>query len=610
MRIERDLTQVERYAQRLLTKSSRTGLGTSFDADRLLASEGVDPVMLRKMVQLYELRSRPQDVVVAASAGGVGEYVEQTQQALTVTSLRRSGLRAGRSFDRFLEASLDARWAADREALFDRAAAPGLPALPLGTVDGGDSIVAAPAGALSGAPALSARAAAYAAVARRMERVASNARAFLEREFVEHMRVAVRAQRGAAALGAAPSRQALVHAYLRVRLAPSARRRGEDTTWVRVWACLRAGFLDEAVAALQGSVHARAPGDARGEAPALAALRAAAAAARAARRRRRAAGAFAGQRLAVHAFLARSGAAADALSAAFAQALPTIEDWLWLRLGLLGGEDCRLADVQAAVTRCPASHYTHGGREPLRFVRVLLLAQLWEESVAYLARDAGARPWRLEAVYLSAALVRAGATSGAAREGADPACAAPQILHRYARELLPLDLQAALDHYALAAEAAGGSARAGAACCASCCWRAAPFASCWARAARARRPRPWQSSSRTRASARVLEAVAADCAVAGRSDEAVELYAFAGAATPRSTCSARAWPARRGPAPGGLHPALLAALPALVLAAARALAGAGRRQALAALTSYASELAPRFSQVDFKELSALNARLG
>lgn len=45
MRIERDLTQVERYAQRLLTKSSRTGLGTSFDADRLLASEGVDPVM-------------------------------------------------------------------------------------------------------------------------------------------------------------------------------------------------------------------------------------------------------------------------------------------------------------------------------------------------------------------------------------------------------------------------------------------------------------------------------------------------------------------------------------------------------------------------------------
>lgn len=55
LRIERDLTQVEHYAQRLLAKSSRAGLGTAFDADRLLASEGFDPTMYELFVCIHLL---------------------------------------------------------------------------------------------------------------------------------------------------------------------------------------------------------------------------------------------------------------------------------------------------------------------------------------------------------------------------------------------------------------------------------------------------------------------------------------------------------------------------------------------------------------------------
>ena len=63
-----------------------------------------------------------------------------------------------------------------------------------------------------------------------------------------------------------------------------------------------------------------------------------------------------------------------------------------------------LADLQAYLGQFPAAHYSHGGREPLLYCTVLLLSLQFRAAVAFLAQDASARDYRVDAPHLAIAL--------------------------------------------------------------------------------------------------------------------------------------------------------------------------------------------------------------
>jgi nuclear pore complex protein Nup93 len=439
------------------------------------------------------------------------------------------------------------------------------------------------------AAAVAGGAAAGAPPGRRAAAAAAGARGYLEENFVAHMEAAVRAHRATAALGGAPSRAALVRAYLRVRErergpldfdAPG----GADTAWLRVYTCLRAGFAAEAAAAAAGAREGGAGGgaadaaslirawDEGGRAP-LRGPRRAAAAAEVERllRDRAPRGPGHAQRAMALALLAGSGRAADAVLREAPAFFPTIEDFLWLRLCLIsfdaggsgagadspsgalgppagaaaGGADevYALADLQAFIRRYPPAHYSHGGREPLLYAVVLLLSLQPGAAVAYLARDAAARELRADAAHLGAALWAAGALPGAAPldapdsaangvgipDGGPAAGSVADLLRQYGRAFLHADPELALQYYMLAGSAAGGGGRARGALLRELLTESRAYGLLLGGGGAGGAGGALAAFVPDAAArAALLEAVAAECAAAAQLEEAVELFMAAG----------------------------------------------------------------------------------
>lgn len=343
----------------------------------------------------------------------------------------------------------------------------------------------------------------------------SGARGYLEDNFVAYMQNVVNTHRAQAALGGNPSRLALVQGYLRVR----ERDRGAldfdqsvgglETSWLQIYSCLRAGFVSEAVqVATTSAVDALTPrptslsftpgarsSSTVGTLSAL--LRAweeggrrpltgdlgtivTAECDRLLRdREARTASPHFPQRAMIYALLAGSNRAADALAREYPSIFPTIEDFLWLKLGLIrleqrsvglassGLEWYSLQDFQKALQQYPASHYSHNGREPLLYAVVLLLSLQSTAAVNFLARDPSTRDVRLDSVHVGICLWHAnvippggsGVHTGVVHEDplSDSKDSVGGIIHQYAHSLVHGDVALALEYYMLAAAAMGGS---------------------------------------------------------------------------------------------------------------------------------------------------------
>jgi len=329
----------------------------------------------------------------------------------------------------------------------------------------------------------------------------SGARKYLEENFVAYMQQVVHTHRTAAALGGSPSRLGLVQAYLRVKEKARApldfdQPGGADTCWLRVFTCLRAGFTTEAVAvakaALDGPATPRASSSPR-ELPAmirewveggfrpLSGPSGAAALAECERLVRdkaaRSREPHLAHRIAVYALLAGSNRSADAISREFPSFFPTIEDFMWIKLGLVrlassasrggaaamtssptaaaGLELFTLSDLQNYLSQYPPSHFSHGGREPLLYAVVLLLSLQPAAAVAFLARDPSAKDYRLDAVHLGACLWHAHVLPNTTP--ADGDASAGRLLHQYGLSLIHGDVALALEYYMLSSAAQGNS---------------------------------------------------------------------------------------------------------------------------------------------------------
>jgi nuclear pore complex protein Nup93 len=620
-RVERDVHQIEQFSQRLRAKAARGDpTAEALDASRLLAQEGLNPRRLNQALQTFELRPTYEDVFRPETAS-VGDYLRQVHELISAAAVQDVQRSAVAAFEGHMDACMEADWARQKRALLDSVepfsaaatAAPTSRALP------------------PGGPLLRGRAARYASVVRkinaslasgerydavadfaaacandaagdrrttmlrvwqvlqrqlegvyglsssaRLQREAAliaGGRRYLEDNFVAFMQQVVATHRTTAALGGSPSRLGLVQAFLRVKEKDRSpldfdQPGGADTTWLRIFTALRAGFTAEAVsvaraageggpATPRAAAAAAAPRDLprllqewadgggrplRGEAGAAAAAEAERLLRdKAARGREH----HLPHRVAIYAILAGSNRALDALAREFPAFFPTIEDFMWAKLGLvrLGGgsigggassaslETYSLSDLQRYLAQYPPSHFSHGGREPLLYAVVLLLSCQGAAAVAFLARDPSAGDYRLDAVHLGACLWAAGVIPsvkpGAASGDGD---ATPgRLLHQYGRSLAHGDAELALEYYMLSAAAQGGGLAVRGALLRELLTESRAYglllgaggAGGEAGALAAFVP----DAAERRA---VLEAVASECAAAAQLEEAVELFMVAG----------------------------------------------------------------------------------
>ena len=325
----------------------------------------------------------------------------------------------------------------------------------------------------------------------------AGSRAHLEAQFAAHMDTTIRHHRAAAALGGAPGREGRVKAFIRVRDPEAApfdfdsgaavdgsggSASGSDTTWQRVWLCLRAGWVGEAGAAAAG-----APDDAvlPCGSPLSAAIAAWGAAVAAPSSRASAASAPAPppsssqpppplsalvaeaerllrsgdraawsrpafrHRVAVHALLAGDARCVRAVLAGAPTLCGTVEDWVWFQAAAAGRATAAggaaagsagaappaptppgaatLAALQASAARPGPAHYggRAGGGAPWRYAAVLLLTVQPRAAIAFAARHpAGRGPLRGEAAHLALAATAAGLwCAGGAGDAGHPACA-------------------------------------------------------------------------------------------------------------------------------------------------------------------------------------------
>ncbi|KAL4437959.1 hypothetical protein ABPG77_004180 [Micractinium sp. CCAP 211/92] len=575
-----------------------------------------------------------------------------------------------------------------------------------------------------------------AARTQRTEALLVGARSYLEDNFTAHMQKVVATHRTQAALGGSPSRLGLVNAFLRVKEKDRGaldfdQPGGVDTTWMRIYCCLRAGFHAEAAQVAKGvrevttpragassdlaaQLAAWAEGGCRplgGEAGAhLAAECDRLLRDKAARQRH----AFYAQRAMVHALLSGYNRGAEAVVKDSPTFFPTIEDFLWFKLSLVRPEgrvasvsftggasgssagvlDCYLlSDLQNYLQQYPASHYSHNGKEPLLYVVVLLLSLQFRGAVAFLAREAATRDYRLDAVHLAICLQYYGvldtsaADAGAGGRGVDIG----QLIHRYAKEFLYTDPALALEYYMLAADAMGGSVQVKGQLLRELLVESKAYGYLLGSGGAA-----GEGGALARfipdagERGRVLEAVAHECAASAQLEEAVELFMFAGrprqalrilnqrlsdAAEPAASDATRgdevAAVISRGNAAvaamgsmqdpedlreveafdllksirdmlaasargnhtrtlqklgelpfvpterfrlqlcasgvASLHPAVADRLPAVLLAAASALAAGGKREQLQTLVAFASAVPNRISQSVYQQLNQLQA---
>lgn len=624
-RVERDVHQIEQFSQRLRAKAVRGDPTTEAnDASRLLAQEGLNPRRLNQALQTFELRPTYEDVFRVDTAS-VGEYLQQVHETIAATAVQEVQRNAVSAFESHMDACMQSGWAREKRALLDSVEPFSAAAAPLAA---GLHPPAAVGAAYGSGVLLHGRASKYAEIVhkinaalasgQRYDAVAdfvaacadatgddrrttmlrlwqvlqrqldgvyslpasarsqreglliSGGRKYLEENFVAYMQQVVHTHRTAAALGGSPSRLGLVQAYLRVKEKARApldfdQPGGADTCWLRVFTCLRAGFLTEAVAVAKathdGPATPRASSSPRelpamiqewveGDCRPLSGPSGAAALAECERLVRdkaaRSREAHLAHRIAVYALLAGSNRSADAISREFPSFFPTIEDFMWIKLGLVrlagggsrgsaaassptaapGLESFTLTDLQNYLSLYPPSHFSHGGREPLLYAVVLLLSLQPAAAVAFLARDPSAKDYRLDAVHLGACLWHAHVLPNTTP--ADGDASAGRLLHQYGLSLIHGDVGLALEYYMLSAAAQGGSLGIRGSLLRELLTESKAYGMLLGAGGAGGESGALASFIPDREERRnVLEALAGECAAAAQLEEAVELYMVA-----------------------------------------------------------------------------------
>ena len=645
-RVERDVHQIEQFSQRLRAKAARGDPTTqTLDASRLLAQEGLNPRRLDQALQSFELRPTYEDVFRVDTAN-VGEYLQQVHEMIATTVVQEVQRSAVTAFEGHMDACMEAGWAREKRALLDSVEPFSASAAPLAS-----GLHPPASTAASGGVILRGRAARYAQVIRKVNSAAASgqkyeavadfaaacvddagggehrttllrlwqvlqrqlegvyalppsarsqrevllvagARKYLEENFVAYTQQVVQTHRTTAALGGSPSRLGLLQAYLRVKEKARApldfdQPGGADTSYLRIFTCLRAGFLSEAVAVARvardggsgggGGVSTPRAFSSAAASPSrdlpgmlqewidggcrpLSGDSGAAALAECERlvRDKTARGreVHLAHRIAIFALLAGSNRSVDAVAREFPSFFPTIEDFMWMKLGLVrtgggsggggrgassssspsaaaaaGLESFSLADLQQYLSQYPPSHFSHGGREPLLYAVVLLLSAQAAAAVAFLARDPSAKDFRLDAVHLAACLWHAhvlpSSTATASGDGGGDASVG-RLLHQYGRSLIHGDVTLALQYCMLSAAAQGGSLQVRGALLRELLTESKAYGMLLGGGGAGGESGalatfiPDGEERR-----RVLEAVAGECAAAAQLEEAVELYMVA-----------------------------------------------------------------------------------
>ncbi|KAL4859943.1 Nuclear pore complex protein NUP93A [Chlorella vulgaris] len=417
-----------------------------------------------------------------------------------------------------------------------------------------------------------------AARTQRSEALLAGARGYLEDNYVSYMQKVVAAHRAQASLGGAPGRLGLVHAFLRVKEKERGaldfdQPGGVDTTWQRIYCCLRAGFHSEAAQVSKSTREASTPrvGSASDLSAQLLAwgeggcrpltgdpgVHTAAECERLLRdKSARQRHPFSAQRAMVHALLCGNNRAAEAVAKETPSFFPTIEDFLWFKLCLVrtqttgassssgggagssGGllDAYQLSDLQQYLQQYPASHYSHNGKEPLLYVVVLLLSLQFRAAVGFLSREAATKDYRLDAVHLAICLQHASVLDPSPADGGGGggrALDVGSLIHRYGKEFLYTDPQLALEYYMLAAAALGGSVQVKGQLLRELLVESKAYGYLLGSGGAAGEggalarfvPNPAERGA-------VLEAVAHECAASAQLEEAVELFMFAGRPRP------------------------------------------------------------------------------
>lgn len=313
-RVQRDIYQVEQFSQYLSTKVRQGDPTSSYNAaSRLLATEGLNPRQYTLALQNFQVMPTYEEN--SERGADVQTYVEQVHNALSSKAIQVAHENAMQSFEKHIDAYLDATWQREKKALFDS----GDPyAAPVPQGGGHRDQGLAPA-----THVLRGKAARYADVVKEMNKAISNntklesavgmfaeackvgstttkdasgttllrlwqisekmlrdvrsipaaaslqktalmidgTRSYLEENFQGHMENVVQSHRTVAALGGYPDKARLVEAYLRVKESRSRDRLdfdapgGVDTVWARIYFCIRSGFIRDALEIIKRKVR-------------------------------------------------------------------------------------------------------------------------------------------------------------------------------------------------------------------------------------------------------------------------------------------------------------------------------------------------------------------
>ncbi|CAL5221540.1 g3750 [Coccomyxa viridis] len=408
--------------------------------------------------------------------------------------------------------------------------------------------------------------------AARTQALVQGARAYLAQGHADYLRSIVQGNRAQANLGGSPTRLDWTKAFLRVKEkdrgpldfdVPG----GGDTTWQRVYLCLRSGYDAEAIeeakalkdAALQrGGSFSAVLADylkSGGALPGPAAQAMAGEAERLLRAADRAAWARPAFRHKALLYVLLAGdrrVAEHLLRDAGSGLLGTIEDFMWYKLALVrpapqdrqdgpstsgyfsagSGEAWAytLSDLQSYLVQFPASHYSSGGREPLQYATVLLLSLQFRAAVAFLAQDATTKNYRVDAPHVAIALSHEQALDGGGEgdAGHSRGLDIASLVHRYGRSFVHSEPDVALEYYMRAAQLKGDTLEVKAQLLRELLTESNAFGYLIGSGGAGGAMERFVSSPTERGA--LVGGIAAECERAAQLDWAIELYLYAGQA--------------------------------------------------------------------------------
>ncbi|KAI8465435.1 MAG: Nup93/Nic96-domain-containing protein [Monoraphidium minutum] len=337
-----------------------------------------------------------------------------------------------------------------------------------------------------------------------LDSLVQGGRAHLSKLFARHVRNTISKHRAVAQRGGDPDKLRDIQAYLSVKFKDRGpldfqQAGGQDTSWVQVYYALRCGHDDLALRAAAKATDAAAavrPLGGGGGGGSLAPLLEAWLADPAGFRAKHGAAVLrecerlvqagpkqppsvrADYMLLVYSLLAGDARALDAATRRSPGLAPTIEDFLWLKLTAVracgatgasgigsaspgsagsGAPAYRLSDLQAELNRWPAKYYSREGAEPLLYATVLLLSAQFRAALRFMATDDSAKGLRPDAVHVAIALHFAGVLDLRGEEpSSGPPLDVPELLRGYGQRFVRSDSEVALQYYMLAAAAGGG----------------------------------------------------------------------------------------------------------------------------------------------------------